>query len=266
MSTEDERGERMGKAYRGWEERRQIIRAIIADTSPPSLQSFDLSQSEQVYYRARAARAVDKLARSTSNFKGSYALPTNKPFAYVIVVVTVIVTAAISAGIYVFLHTDTPSSAFPVFAALGAAAVAALGWAVVGWIGHRNTVRQNTNNMLFARFSHAPFGDALHRFHTEFGYGLSLKVTSQMVAECRESKVDEKMRAAAAVSYILNYYELLSAGVLRGDLNKDIVRDNVRGLIIHYYDKCEPHILAANALNHRTFANLIKMRTHYREP
>lgn len=120
--------------------------------------------------------------------------------------------------------------------------------------------------MLFARFSHAPFGEALNRFHGGFGYGALPRITKEKMDQLRASEIEDERKLAASVSYILNYYELLSSGVLRGDLDQNIVRDNVRGLITYYFDKCAPHIRTLNMANARTYENLIKMRTHYREP
>ncbi len=256
----------MGAGYRTWDERRKIIRAIIAEKCPQTVDSFNLSESEEVYFRARTERAIDKLARDTSKFRSYYALPTAKPFGYVVGTVALIVVGAGLAAVYLWLRSEDATKAYPLFAALGASIVAAIGWAVAGGISHRNTVRQNTNTMLFARFSHAPFGDALNRFHGGFGHGALPQITKAKMDQLRASEIEDERKLAASVSYILNYYELLSSGVLRGDLDQNIVRDNVRGLIIYYFDKCAPHIRTLNMANARTYENLIKMRTHYREP
>lgn len=254
----------MAKPYRSWSERRDIIRAVIAESNHSTLESFNLSPSETVFFRARSARAVDRLARETSSFKAYYALPIARPFKYVLYVVAAMITAAFSAAAYLYLHTPATTGRAPIFTAFLAVVTAAVGWAVSGGLTHRNTIRQNTNSMLFARFSHAPFGEALHRFHTTFG--TSDVVTTDRIDGLRRSDRDEDRRSAAAVGYLLNYYEFIASGVLHGDLHPEIVRDNIRGVLCFFYDRCEPHIVNLNRANPRTFANLIKMRTHYREP
>lgn len=253
----------MGTRYRSWEERRQIIRAIIADSNAPPLSSFQLSTSETVFFRARSAKAIDKLAKETSAFKGYYALPTARPFKYVIYVVAAMIATALCAAIYLDHYSPPTADRTPIFTAFIAVATAAVGWAVSGGIAHRNTVRQNTNSMIFARFSQAPFGEALHRFHETFG---TAPVTTERVNALKHSEKEEDRKAAASVGYLLNYYEFIASGVLHGDLHSEIVRDNIRGVICFFYDRCEQHIQNLNRANPRTFKNLIKIRTHYREP
>lgn len=251
--------------YRSWAERREIIEAVIAESARKPLSDFNLTASELVFFRARSARAVHTLARKTSAFKASYALPTARPFAFVILTSSMVIIAAAFCGMYVFVHTRQ-SPAYPIFAALISLSVVAAGWAVSGWVTHRNTIRQNTNAMLFARFSQATFGDAMHRFHHAFGHGLTPLVTYSSIQNLRSTGEEKDLKSAVSVGYLLNYFELISSGVLHGDLNPTIVRDNIRGVICYYHDKCEPYIQHANRLNPRVYENLIKVRTHYREP
>lgn len=255
----------MAKAYRSWAERRDIIRSVIASTNPPELASFQLTESERVYFHARAERAVAKLARKTSAFKSYYSLPTEKPFGYVVGMSLLIMSGAVFAAIYLWLSSSEKTRPYPLLAACATITVVAIGWAVAGWIGHRNTIRQNTNNLLFARFSHSAFGDALHIFHKRFGTEPIPRVTLDALREAKESGDDGK-RAAASAFYILNYYEFVAAGVIRGDFDRGIVEANIRGLVIYYYDKCEPLIAEKNRTNPRAFEHLRKLRTHYREP
>src|SRR4051794_7616229 len=120
----------MGQGYRSWEERRDIIRAVIAETNPPPLESFRLTPSEAVFFRARAARAVATLAQKTSSFKAYYALPVAKPFKYVIYVSSAMIVAALCAAVYLYRHSSPTSDTTPIFTAFIAVVVAAVGWAV----------------------------------------------------------------------------------------------------------------------------------------
>ncbi len=208
---------------------------------------------------------LDRLAKETGHFKAYYALPTGKPFGYILGIVATLIAAAMFIAVFIWLESEDATKAYPLFAACAAVVVAAIGWAVAGWISHRNTVRQNTNNMLFARFSHAPFGDALNRFHAHFGYEPWRFVTTEEMARLRSSDKEEDQKVAASVAYILNYYELIAIGVINGDLDQVIIKQNVRGLIVYYHDKCGPHIRKLNKSNHRVYENLIKIRTHYRD-
>lgn len=256
----------MGQRYRTWAERSEIIRSVIAETAPRPLSAFDLTPSEEVYFRARSARAVARLARRSSSFTAYYRLPTAKPFNLTVAVSVATSIAAAGVAAYLWWHAQAGQPLSPLVAACVTVVAGAIGWTVAGWNAHRNAVRQNTNAILFARFSQAPFGDALHRFHKQFGWNDGGAVTSERLRALSATGEDDAMKAAAAAIYILNYYESIAAGVLHGDLDQRIVGDNVRGLVCAYFDKCAPHIMASNRRNPRTFENLIRLRTHYREP
>lgn len=257
---------RMARGYRSWAERREIIRAIIADTNPQPLAQYQLTESEEVYFRARSNRMIENLARKTSTFKSYYALPTARPFGYVVGITGVIMIAAALVGLYIYLAGKGAKDTYPLLAACATLGVGAIGWVIASGVTHRNTIRQNTNNIIFARFSQAPFGEALHRFHKEFGYDSNERISEAKLDALRARADDEEMKSATSAIYLLNYFEFIAAGVLHGDLNKEIVRNNFRGAIVYYYDKCEPYIKTCNRENPRTYEHLIRLRTHYREP
>jgi hypothetical protein len=255
----------MSTPYRSWEELREIICAVAADSNPRPLSSFAFQPGEEEFFRARTARAVGKAAQSCSQFTAYYEMPTEKPFRRVQAISTTILLLVVLVGIELFIKTrDNP--AYPVFAALIATAAAAAGWWVVGGISHANTIRQNTNTLLFARFSQAPFGEAMHRFHSEFKYGLDSRATRDQMMELINSGDEEKLKAASSVAYMLNYFEFVASGVLRGDLDARIVEENIKGFLSYFYDKCEPFIRSRNFSDPEIYEHLIKIRAHYREP
>lgn len=256
----------MARRYRSWAERRDIIRATIAEATPKRLDEFALTDSEKAYFRDLTEKIVTASTIRSSAFRGYAGLPIARPFSFVVGMSAIIFAgAAIVAG-YLIWHRHPNAQPDPLLAACGTIAVAALGWVAAGWITHRNTIRQNTNNILFARFSQAPFGEAIHRFHKYFGWTLSDTVSSDDLDRLRKSGNEEHMRAAASATYILNYFESIASGVLNGDLDKNVVTANVRGFICNYHDKCEPHIRGSNAKNPKTYDHLIKLRRHYLEP
>jgi hypothetical protein len=255
----------MSKRYRSFEERCDIVRAIIAESAAATVSSYGLSESEDIYYRARAHKAVEALGREASHFRAYYSLPAKRPFNLIVAMSALVVAGASVAGVVLWIHTRQ-NPAYPMFAALLTVSAVALGWAITGWITHRNTVRQNTNNIIFARFSHGPFGEAMHLFHKAFGYDPQALVSREQMMALRETGKDEDFKASVSVTYLLNYFEFIASGVLRGDLDATIVRDNIRSVINYYHDKCWPYINFMRGLNPRIFENLIKLRTHYREP
>src|SRR5690349_19754263 len=103
----------MGTAYRSWEDRRNIIRSMIAESSPAPLSTFNLSPSEEVYFRARSTRAVDRLARESASFKSYYALPAANPFGYVVLTSALILAFAVLAAFYIRMRTEGGASTYP---------------------------------------------------------------------------------------------------------------------------------------------------------
>lgn len=251
--------------YRTWQDRRKIIAAIIAQGATSPLDDFDLSESERVYFIARSRKAVYALARKTSTFKSYYRLPTDEPFRFIIWIAALAVASGLLSGAYLFLQRRSDTHPYPLLGTCATIVVASLGWAISAHTAHTNSVRQNTINILLARFSQTTYTDSLHRFHRGFGY----EVSSRIARGALRAKIlgsDEDKRSVEAVNYILNYFEFLSQGVLLGDLSAKVVRENLRGTICYYYDKCEPYIRESNEMNRRAFDKLIKMRTHFREP
>jgi hypothetical protein len=253
-------------AHRTKAERRGIVAAIIAQEASEPLEKFELTDREENFFRARARRSLDHLASKTGTFRHYYKMPTEKPFAYVAGVVGLLVAFGVIAAAYILIRGRGDPEHFPLLAACGTVVVAAIGSGLAAWIAHRNMVRQNTTNIIFTRFAQTAFGDAMHRFHRAFGHEISDKVSMDRVKILRMSINEDDQRSAESVNYLLNYYEFIAGGVIKGDLHPKIVRRNLRGVICYYYDKCEAYILAANQRNRRAFSNLMKLRAHYREP
>jgi hypothetical protein len=252
--------------YRSWAELREIIRATIAETATRPLSDFALSESEEIFFRARADRAVHRLARQSSAFKAYYHLPMSRPFRLVFALAIIIVTVAVVVAGYIYFAKRSNTDLYPLLAACGTVIVAVVVGTVGAWIAHRNAVRQNTSTILFARFAQTAFTDSLHRFHTVFGYDSKNVITREMVSAARSSGNEEMTRGADAVVYVLNYYEYLATGVLCGDLDYDVIVRNMRGIIIYYHDMCEPFIRQHRMDNTKAFENITKLRTHFREP
>lgn len=251
-------------AFRTRDQRIEIIKAIIAEKGSEPLSSFELDDKEEQFFRARINKALNALIRDTGSYKEYYRLPTEKPFSRLIIGAGAIIV--ICALIFLWLFENAGEvPPYPVYAALLSIAAIAAGWVVTSDISHRNTIRQNTNQMIFARFAQAPFGEALQKFHQEFGHEDYPRITTERMRTLRDSDDPEQRKVASAVSYLLNYYEFIAAGVIRGDLDARIVRENIRGVVCYYYDKCMPHIEACNRRNGKTYEHLRKIRASYRE-
>lgn len=253
----------MGK--RSFEQRRLILAAMIAESGVPELSKFDLSTSEQVFYRARASRALDDATRKTSSFKAFYKLPTSKPFRWIVGLTVGVVATSILIIVALAMTGHLNRDAYTLVGTCWTVSAASIGWCVASGISHRNAVRQNTQNLLLSRFAQSTHTDALHHFFARFGSQINPKICKLDVDRARQDG-DEGRKAAEAVNYTLNYFEFLCSGVLCGDIDPGIFTRNLRGILIFHYDKCEPYIMYANSQNPKALEALIKVRTSYRMP
>ena len=199
-------------------------------------------------------------------FKAYYNLPLSRPFRLVLGLAIILVAIALVVIGYIYFAKRSDTALYPLLAACGTVIVATVVGTVGAGIAHRNAVRQNTSTILFARFAQTAFTDSLHRFHGVFGYDPKNTITREMIAAARASGDEARTRGADAVVYVLNYYEYLAAGVLCGDLDYDVIVRNMRGIIIYYYEMCEPFIRQHRQANPKAFENITKLRTHFREP
>ncbi|WP_082064523.1 DUF4760 domain-containing protein [Brevundimonas sp. KM4] len=252
-------------AYRSWKERKSIIRAIIADGDNPTLDSFKLTEEEARFFRSRADAAILKIVKSTSVFKSNYSVIKKDLFLPTIILVSFIIAASVTSGILLFYNISDANRTAPIVACV-TAAVAALGWGVTSSVSHANSVRQNTTNLLFARFSQSAYKDSIHTFHKAFGYGEFPLVTLPEVRKLQASSSEEDQKSAASVFYVLNYFEFISAGIHKGEIDINIVRDHMRGTFIYYFDKCIPLINDCNKQNRKSAEYFIKVTSSFREP
>jgi len=255
----------MGK-YRSRAECRDIVRSVIAASSPPPLESFDLSRSEDNFFRRRTARALDRAAKDTCVFTEYYALPIARPVWNLIGAAAAMILGVFSAATIFYLYAPASVDRMPLFTGSLAVTVAAVGWVVAGGFTYRNTVRQNTINILFARFTTGPINEAFYRFGKEFGYDEHQHITPKRLAELRATGNEDDRKAAGTVGFILNYFELLANGVICGDFDHRVVKNSIRGSIVYFYDRCEPFIRAAAEEDARTYEQLRRLRANYREP
>ena len=252
--------------YRSRAECRDIVRAVIADSSPPSLESFNLSRGEQNFFRRRTARALDRAAKDTCVFTEYYALPMARPVRNLIVASATMIAGVFVAATILYFYAPASVDRMPLFTGCLAVTVAAVGWVVAGGFTHRNTIRQNTINLLFARFSQGPVNEAFYRFGRTFGYDEKDYITPKHIADLRATGSDDDWKAASSVGFVLNYFELLANGVICGDLDHSIIKGAIRGSIVYFYDRCEPFIRECVEDDIRTYEQLRRLRANYREP
>jgi hypothetical protein len=142
--------------------------------------------------------------------------------------------------------------------------VASLGWGIGSWVTMRNARIQHTINIIFARFPHATFGDNQSAFFAQFGAGVQQRVSTQAVKALEGQTPPNK--GLLGLRYLLNYYEFIAVGILRGDLDFDIINQTLRTPMAYLYDKCEPYIVDMQRDSPTLLENYAAVRDALREP
>lgn len=111
------------------------------------------------------------------------------------------------------------------------------GWMVSAWVTLRNSTKQHTFNIwLQTRCSakymeHAEIINKLY-FNRKDGYVLTIDDLE---------KPDFKNIEQSFV-YVLNHYEFVAVGIRSGDLDEDIIRQAMRGIVVGLYEYASAYI------------------------
>lgn len=232
---------------RSWAQRRDIIAAILASSATLPLADHRLAADEEAYYRRLTEKAVRATIRQASAVKAYRGLRTTHPFTPVWIVVALINLVCAAAATVLIGHSDLADHrTYPLIAGAAtiiAVGVASLGWGVAGWVAQRNARVQHTINLIATRFSQPAFVKHLSIFNDAFGDHKRTLVTTAIVERLSASGTESDRELLQSIKYILNYFEFISSGIIRGDLDYEIVRSNLRSNMLFYYDKCLPFIL-----------------------
>jgi hypothetical protein len=171
-----------------------------------------------------------------------------RPFRPIWASVAVVTAAAFSAVLFLLFQIDPEDPAtYPLITALVACvavAAASWGWAIGGWVAHRNARVQHTITIIAARFAQPMFVQQLALFNNSFGDADDTPpVTSQIIDALVATGTAADQAKVQAARYLLNYFEFIASGVRSGELDLDIVRNNLRASIIYFHNKCEPYIV-----------------------
>jgi len=254
--------------YRISSERIEIIRSILAERPIKSLNDFSLTEKEEYFFRKKA-RQLEKTASSiTSPFTKYCALNRSKPFLPIGLTVAAIFIICLALAVALILNFHlSDQHTYPLAAAAAtilAIAMATIGWGVGGWVSHRNATVQHTINLLFARLLQSTFAENISRFNKHFSNNHEPKITIEEISRLDKSLEKDDRDAAQTVKYILNYYEFISAGIARGDLDLRIISSTVKSQLCFYYDKCFPYIAALREQNHEILEHYSNLRNHYK--
>ncbi|MEN5362550.1 DUF4760 domain-containing protein [Brevundimonas intermedia] len=253
-----------------WAQRREIIAAILASSASQPLAYYQLSAEEEAGYRRLAEHAVRATIRKNSSSKGYRSLRTAHPFNPVWFTVAIInVVCLVTAAMLVSYSDLTDHQTYPLIAGAStivAVGIASLGWGVAGWVAQRNARVQHTINLISTRFSQPAFVKHISIFNDAFGDHKRTLVTTSIVERLSVSRNDDDRELLQSIKYILNYFEFISSGIIRGDLDFDIVRSNLRSNMIFYYEKCLPFILDSAATNPTLMEHYSRVRAALMDP
>lgn len=116
---------------------------------------------------------------------------------------------------------------------LVAALVAMIGWLVTSIITTRNSIKQHTVTTLLQTRLSAEYMKHATILNTLLEGDSSLYVDSAFM-----KKAEPEVRAA--VSYIFNYVEFLSAGLRTGDFDNLLLKMTMKGIFKNLYSRCKP--------------------------
>lgn len=145
-----------------------------------------------------------------------------------------------------------------ILAAVGVMA-AVCGWLIAGIINLRNSIRQHTiSTLLQSRLSatYMQYADKLSKHYGEYE---ARKKSNPALRENATDNVD-----ILALRYILNYFEFIAIGIKRGDLDEDMLRDSLRGILLKNVAISRPWIMLERVQNRNLYENLLWLHDRWK--
>lgn len=129
--------------------------------------------------------------------------------------------------------------------------LAVVGWITTAIVSLRNSIKQHTiNTLLQSRLSTA-FNQRTDDLAAVYPTGINLK-------ESDLTNTDPKNLAAlAALKYFLNHHEFIAVGICHGDLNPDVLKSCIEGIVVGLYEKAEVYIKARQKDDPQNFEHFV---------
>ena len=121
---------------------------------------------------------------------------------------------------------------------LAAAALATCGWLYTARRARHLARKQHTLNLASQQLFNKEFRDAW-------------ATVSDALRDARIPDIGVATPEGAALQWVLNYFELVAAGVRSGDFDEQLVRDTSRGALLSIWAACEPKIMALRSTRAR---------------
>jgi hypothetical protein len=136
-------------------------------------------------------------------------------------------------------------------AAVGVMA-AVCGWLIAGIINLRNSIRQHTISTLLQSRLSATYMQYADKLSKHYGDYEARKAANPAMSEDATDNAD-----ILALRYILNYFEFISIGIKRGDLDEAMLRDSLRGILLKNVQISMPWIKREQLQNSHLYENLL---------
>lgn len=197
----------------------------------------------------------------------------------VICIIVICALAFVGYQIYFYLpyvvatrHEDATSHkvefCYPLIAAgatlLGVLA-ATIGWLINSIVSHNNIKVQQAITLVSGRFSSGEFIK-----HASNLQNLLKKrsINRRVYNELSKSNKEEDEKSVESIKYILNYFELIGAGVKFGEIEIGIIENTLKSSVVYYYE--ELYILInsfrENGKNKNTLCNFKDLYEHFKVP
>jgi hypothetical protein len=250
-----------------WKVQRIICRAVLQGREIECFATYAVPPQDQVIYQRIADDALTYAIRRRSSVKRYFKAPIRNPLFATVFVATTVAGLSIAFACYLFRYvrfgdpqTYSILGGVAGFCAIG---VAAIGWSVSGWVTHRTARSKLTMDVVAARYAQAAFGDALAAFNRELK---DKRIDSATLRQMERSGKVEERTAVQGLRYLLNYYEFISVGVLKGELDAAIVEKTLRGNLTFIFEQSMIYILEVQRDNPRTLEHFSALYRHYKEP
>lgn len=137
----------------------------------------------------------------------------------------------------------------------------------------RQSKKQHTLKMLFDTRLSAEFRRHLELRKQHFPEDEHVdpaKFHSYLKAQRDQSLSDDealsRRQSAEGLRSLLNYYEFIALGIARGDLDEDMLKGSIRGIMCNLVKDCVHIIVDVQETSPRTFEHLAALYNRWRDP
>lgn len=252
--------------HHDWKTQKLICHAVLTGRAEEAFAAHGVALHDQAIYHRMADDALAGVIRKRSAARRYFTARIRNPLLLVVAAAAFVsaVCLIVAWELSETVNLADPGT-YPVLGSLAAFAaigVAAMGWAVSGWVTHRTGRSKLTMDVVAARYAQPAFGDALAAFTKVL---LNRRIDGELVGALERSTDEDERAAVQGLRYMLNYFEFIAVGVLEGELDERIVAKTLRGTLNTVYDLSVLYITELQSKNPRTLENYSTLRRHFRD-